>query len=162
MFDSKLDGLDIKDRKPITEGVTMSWYLFWGVLSAIAFGYELVIFFLIAVAALIIGLAIGIGYFFINEDFFRLQKKTEIYDERTKMLSKTTEKKILNYLKANTGNAYSKKALLSRLDESIHHPYFKEYIKKNAERILSKIISEGNIQIAQKDGETHYFILREA
>lgn len=162
MFDEKIEGLALKDRKPITEGVAMSWYFFWAITSVITFGNEIVILFFVAIAALIIGSAIGIGYFFINEDFFRLRKKTKIYDERTKELFKATEKKILKYLKANVGNAYSNKALLNRLDESVQHPYYKEYIKKNAERILSNMISEGNIQTAQKNGETHYFLVREA
>ncbi|MFW9880047.1 MAG: hypothetical protein ACFFG0_43790 [Candidatus Thorarchaeota archaeon] len=162
MFDEKMEGLNLKDRKLITEGVAMSWYFFWGIISAITFGYELVIFFIVAIVALVIGLALGITYFFINDDFFRLRKKIEIYDEKTDKLFKATEKKILNYLKANVGNAYTKRALLNRLDKSVQHPYFKKYIKKNTERILKKMILDGNIQTALKNGETHYFFVSKA
>ena len=137
----------------------MGWYAFWGTISVLTFGSDFVILFAAGIAFLIIGLAIGIGYSFINEDFFRLHSKTQIYDDKTKRLFQTTERKILAFLNKNIGKAYSKKALISRLDEDISHPYYKKYLKDNNEKILKKMVSDGNIQTAQKNQETHYFLL---
>ena len=139
--------------------MALGWYAFWGTISVLTFGSDFEILFGAAIAFLIIGLALGIGYFFVNEDFFRLTRKTVIYDQKTKELFQATEKKIITYLNNNKGKAYSKKALIIRLDEEITHPYYKKYLKDNAERILKKMVSDGNIQTAQKNQETHYFLL---
>lgn len=99
-----------------------------------------------------------LGYYIFVKDFIA-RRNSKKYNEKTKELYVATKNKITKYLKTNIGKAYTAKALLNKLDDSIKNSYFKKYIKKNGERILTEMISDEYIQIAYKNGETHYFFL---
>jgi hypothetical protein len=95
---------------------------------------------------------LSLGFFFLILFIIKgsNNKKRETY-------TKTIEKLLVNYLRKNTGKAYSAKTLLNKLDVNIKNPSFNRYLKKNGEEILTAIVLEGAIQKTQKDGLTHYF-----
>lgn len=99
-----------------------------------------------------------LGYYIFVKKYIP-KRNIEKYNEKTKELYVATKNKIINYLKTNIGKAYTAKTLLNKLDDSIKNSNFKKYVKKNGERILTEIISDEYIQIAYKNGQTHYFFL---
>lgn len=99
-----------------------------------------------------------LGYYIFVKKYIP-KRNIKKYNEKTKELYVATKNKITNYLKTNIGKAYTAKTLLNKLDDSIKNSNFKKYVKKNGERILTEIISDEYIQIAYKNGQTHYFFL---
>lgn len=173
MFGDRRMELDPKDRAFISHNVNLGWYSFWTALLVISAGWFLTwsIFsiaylfyaplelFIMGIVFLGIGLAASAGSLIMKN--IKVPKKLDNYDEKTKILFDATEKKISSYLRVNIGNAYSKQAILLRLQEQVSHPYYKKYIKRNLERILNKMVSNGLVQTAWKDGKIHYFITKE-
>lgn len=170
MFGDRRMELDLKDRALISHDVDLRWYSIWTVFLVISGGWFSVWFlftfayffyapmelFIMGVVFLSVGLVAIAGSLIMKN--VKVPRKLDKYDEKTKVLFDATERKILSYLKANIGNAYSKQAILTRLQEQVSHPYYKKYIKSNTERILNKMVSNGYIQTAWKSEKIHYFI----
>lgn len=173
MFGDRRMELDPKDLAYISRDVDLKWYSFWTFLLVISAGWFLiwVLFtfayffyaptelFIMGIAFLGIGLAASFGSLIMKN--VKVPKKLDKYDEKTKILFTATEKKISSYLRTNIGNAYSKQAILTRLQDQVTHPYYKKYIKNNGERILNNMVSSGLVQTAWKGGKIHYFITKE-
>ena len=174
MFGDRRMELDPKDWALISRDVDLKWYSFWTAFLVISGGWFLIwvlftfAYFFYAPTELIImgivflgiGLAASSGSLIMKS--IKKPKKLDNYDEKIKILYNATEKRISSYLRANIGTAYSKKAILTRLQEQVSHSYYKNYIKNNGERILNKMVSSGYIQTAWKSGKIHYFILKES
>ena len=171
MFGESRMELDPEDRRllPPNEG-DMGYYIFWTIISMASIGllimggpfviyYLLIIWFqpkllVIAILFINIGAVSILGIFlFIS---YNLSRKIDINDD--KVLIDATKRKISKYLQTHIGTAYSKDALLKRLVQKAQHPYFKTYLKNYGEKVLQKLVYEGKILTAQKDGKTHYFI----
>jgi len=155
----------ISGEYPRTRVEYTKWDIWWGILYIILIILD-VVFIIFGIVyhpayewfSLVFTWTITIlTYFFIKKRHSPMRKILK-YDEKTKNLYNSIEKKILHYLKSNPGNAYSSKALLSRIEENIKHPNFKKYIMKNGERILNNMISEGIIQETYYSETSHFFI----
>ena len=86
------------------------------------------------------------------------QDKLKQAREITPKLRNATEKKLLKYLEVNKGSAFTAKALLKRVEETINHPSFKKFAMRNGEKILNSMVIDGKIQSARKNDDSHYFV----
>ncbi|MHA1932381.1 MAG: hypothetical protein ACW96X_07555 [Promethearchaeota archaeon] len=106
-------------------------------------------------------IAIGSVILYKNRSVLELDTLAK-YGDQTQEFSDITEKKIVIYLKNAVGSAFTAKALLSRVVETIKNPTIKKFISKNGETILNKMVIDGKIQSARKDEENHYFYQKDS
>ena len=87
-------------------------------------------------------------------------KKDKFLDARSEKekFFKECEGTINYYLFINKGNAFSAKALKSKLEEVIENPNLKEYFRRDINNILNNMVNQGTANSVQKNGHTHYFL----
>ena len=102
------------------------------------------------------------GAFIIYKNFgvFELDRLAKVGDTTPK-LYEATEKKLVKYLETNKGTAFTAKALIKRIEETIKNQSFKKFALKNGEKILNKMVIDGKIQSARKNDIPHYFVKEE-
>ena len=69
------------------------------------------------------------------------------------------EKTLFTYLKENQGSAFTLKALKGRIEGIVDFLERKYCTKDNLKRILEKLVSTGDLQSNEHEGEIHYFYL---
>ena len=93
---------------------------------------------------------IGSIIFYKNRKVLELDT-LEKYGDQTPELNNITEKKLIKFLINDVGTAFTAKALLKRVAETIKNPTIKKFVMKNGEPILNKLVIDGKIQSARKD-----------
>ncbi|MFX1572210.1 MAG: hypothetical protein ACFFB0_05640 [Promethearchaeota archaeon] len=111
----------------------------------------------IAVLVCVVFILIGSFVLYKNRGVFGLDK-LEKYGDKTSELYNATEKKLYKYLGTNIGKAFTTKALLKRVGETIKNPNFKKYVMRNGEKIPDEMVTDGRIQSIRKNEDTHYFL----
>jgi predicted membrane protein len=98
-------------------------------------------------------------FYYLLMNRHKTSKKRVNYEENTQRLYIATKKKIYNYLKSNEGRSYTIKEILNKIENSVEHPYFKKYVKKNGRRILEDLLANQVITSSQNEGEDYYLYL---
>lgn len=149
---------------PRTRVKYTKWDIWWGILYIFLIPLD-IIFIVFGIvfhpafewfSVIFSWIIIVLTYLFIKRRRSPLRKIAK-YDEKNKELYVATKNKFHNYLKANIGKAYTANVLLNKLEENIKSSSFKKYVKKNGGRILSEMTFNEYIQIAEKNGQMHYF-----
>jgi len=89
-----------------------------------------------------------------------LKFEEEIVPERERIaLEKEITKELFVFFSQKVGSAFSKDALLNRLEEIITDRKAREYSFQHLQNLLYKMVQKGSITSSLYNNETHYHIL---
>ena len=86
-----------------------------------------------------------------------IYKKKSSLSEYDQKLHNATKVRIYNHLKSHNEIEYPREELLKSVEESVNHPHYKKYIRKNGKHILNEMESTEIIKKSQKGGNRYYF-----
>lgn len=88
-----------------------------------------------------------------------LKSEEEIVPERERIaLEKGITKELFVFFSQNVGSAFSKDALLNRLEEIIKNTKTREYSSQHLQKLLYKMVQKGSITSSLHNNENHYHI----